>query len=169
MGFVEIIAMAVAASTASVPATWQPAALGDWQVGPYEGRCAMVLPLGPEGSGRMEGALTLVDRPDGLLAMTVTHAGWALPQERGTVQVWFDDGYGKLRPIYDHLADFDANEGNGMLITAVEADFLTIGSIKSSIDVVIDGTTLGDPQRITLPLGDLESAAERMDTCRAAT
>ena len=168
MGFVQIIAMAAAASTATVSASWQPVALGEWQVGRYEGTCSMVLPLGPEASGEMEGALTLFDRPDGLLGMTVTRAGWALPEERGTIQIWFDKGYGMFRPIYDHLADFAPDDGNGMVFTAVDADFLSVGSIKSSIDVVIEGASFGGPQRVTIPLGDLESAVQRMNVCRAA-
>ena len=168
MGLVQMIAMAAAASAATIPSSWQPVALGEWQVSREGETCVMILPLGAEESGETQGALALFDRPDGLLGMTLSRSGWALPEERGTIKIWFDKGYGMLRPIYDQFAQFDPNAGNGVLITSVERGFLPFGDLERSIDVVIDGDTLGGPQRVTIPLANAESAREQMDACRTA-
>lgn len=164
----KALMIAAAANAATIPSSWQPEALGEWQVGREGDVCVMILPLGPEESGETEGALTLFDRPDGLLGMTLSRSGWALPQERGTIKIWFDKGYGMLRPIYDQFAQFDPNGGNGVLITSVERSFLPFGDLERSIDVVIDGDTLDGPQRVTIPLANAESAREQMDACRAS-
>jgi|TARA_R100000049_G_C1951256_1_gene99270 hypothetical protein len=72
-----------------------------------------------------------------------------------------------LRPIYDQPAAFDPAEGNGMVFTIVDGSFITIASSKSSIDVVIEGAALGEPQRMTIPLDGLEAAATELDECLA--
>ena len=160
--------IAAAASGAAVPVGWQPVTLGDWRVQQVGDTCAMLAPLGSAGSDQLGGALTLIPRRNGQITLTLTRQDWSLPPETGTIKIWFDKGYGMLRPLYDQPADFDPGDGDGMVFTNVDGDFLTIASIRSSIDVVIEGPALGDPQRMTIPLDGLEAATVKLDQCLAA-
>lgn len=159
--------IAAAASTAAIPSSWQPFALGDWWVEEVGDSCSMFIPLGGNDSDELLGALALIPRRDGQITLTLTRKDWPLPKERGTIKIWFDKGYGMLRPIYDQPADFEPDDGNGMVVTVVDGSFITIASIKSSIDVVIEGSALGEPQRMTIPLDGLETAATELDECLA--
>lgn len=127
----------------------------------------MIAPLGRTGSDAILGAMTLAPRPDGFIILTVARAGWRLPDQEGTIKIWFDDGYGMFRPIYDQSAELLPEGGNGMVLTLVDPDFIAIASRNSSIDVVVESPALGDPQRMTIPLGDLETAAEELGACIA--
>ena len=89
-----------------------------------------MIPLGLTVSEGPLGALTLIPRRDGQITLTLTRKDWVLPRERGTIKIWFDEGYGMLRPLYDQPADFDPEDGDGMVFTNVNGSFLTMASIK---------------------------------------
>mgnify|MGYP001228761793 FL=1 len=161
--------MAAAASTAAIPSTWQPVSLGDWWIEEAGDSCAMMIPLGRNDSDELLGAVTLFPRRDGQIILSLTRKDWALPQERGNIKIWLGKGYGMLRPLYDQPADFDPAEGHGVVFTIVDGSFISIASLKSSMDVVIEGAALGDPQRMTIPLGNLETGAQELDACLAAS
>ncbi|MBH1945528.1 hypothetical protein I5L01_14980 [Erythrobacter sp. YJ-T3-07] len=164
----KALVIAAAASGAAIPASWQPVALDDWHVRAGDGSCSMILPLGQEGSETVTGALTIGARRDGLVIVNIGRQGWALPRERGSIKIWFDDAYPKLRPLYDQAAELSAINENGSVYTVVDGNFAFLAGEKTSMDVVIEGEGLREPQRLTLPLGDMKSVFDEMNACLAA-
>ena len=165
----KALMIAAVASGAVLPASWRPVALDDWHVRAGDGNCSMILPLGQEGADTVTGALTIGARRDGLVIVNIGRQGWALPRERGSIKIWFDDAYPKIRPLYDQAAELSAIDGNGSVYTVVDGDFAFLAGEKTSIDVVIDGEGLREPQRLTLPLGDMKSVFDEMNACLAAS
>lgn len=160
--------IAAAASANAVPSSWHPVALDDWSVRAGDGTCSMILPLGQEGSDTATGALTIGARRDGLVILHIGREGWALPRERASIKIWFDDAYPTIRPLYDQLAELSAIDGNASIYTMVDGNFPFLAGDKTSIDIIIDGEGLREPQRLTLPLGDMKSVFDEMNACLSA-